>query len=347
MKKFLAVFALFVVFAVGAHAAPQTENHTPVTAQTAAEPRKFTPSVTEVVGAPHEWGYNFQDRTTEMSRKVYAFSNYINIIVAGITLVVLSLVVYIAVRFRAKANPVPSKTTHNTLLEIIWTVIPIIIVIAIVIPSIRLLYYVDRTEKADMTVKIVGYQWYWSYELPDQKVAEFESRMIPEDKAEPKRKLMDVDEPLVLPVGKTVRLLVTADPLGVIHSWGVAGLSFKRDAVPGRISEGWLKLEEPGIYYGQCYELCGVDHAFMPIKVIGVTPEEFDAWVVSKGGTPGYTEGQLTVSDSQPGKHEADANATTKPEALENAPNAENVEVNDKKDEKLPAGTAPVNAQGK
>jgi len=321
MKKFWLFFVVAVLAGFSADAAPVAKTAAP---PAPAAPAAFMPSVTNVIGAPHNWGWDFQPDVTPLSHHMHVFNTYITYIIAIITLVVLSLITYIIIRFHHKRNPVPSKTAHNTLLEIIWTTIPIIVVIAIVIPSIKLLYYADRTEKADMTLKVVGYQWYWSYELPDQKVKEFESRVIPEDKLLPgQRRLMEVDDPLVLPVGKTVRVLVTADPLGVIHSWGVPGLSFKRDAMPGRINEGWIRIEQPGIYYGECYQLCGVDHAFMPIKIIGVTPEEFDRWVVSKQGTPGYASNELTVSTSTPGKNAGDADATTSPKAEPNLKNDE------------------------
>ena len=225
MKKFFAIFLLILAFTLNAQAAAAKAAVASAPAATASQaaPPAFTPSVTNIIGEPHAWGYNYQPRTTELSKRMYAFNTYLNYIIAVITIIVLSLVIFIAFRFHNKRNPVPSKTAHNTLLEIIWTTIPIIVVIAIVIPSIKLLYYVDRTEKADLTLKVVGYQWYWSYELPDQKVKEFESRIIPEDKLTPEQKvhrLMEVDDPLILPVGKTVRVLVTADPAGVIHSWG-------------------------------------------------------------------------------------------------------------------------------
>ena len=153
------------------------------------------------------------------------------------------------------------------------------------IKSLGVLYYVDKNPKADLTVKVTGYQWYWGYELPDYSVAEFESRMIPtKDLKEGQPKLFEVDEALVLPVGKTVRVLLTADPNGVIHAWGVPALGFKRDTVPGRVNEGWIKIEKEGVYYGNCYELCGPDHSQMPVKVVAVSEAEFQKWVESKGG---------------------------------------------------------------
>jgi len=321
MRVFFAVLAAIFIVSTGAMAQPAVKAPVDAAAATAAAPAKFVPSVTNVIGEAHDWYYGFQPDVTELSHHMQDFHTYLLYIISAITIVVMALIAYIIFRFRASKNPVPSKTTHNTLLEVIWTVIPIIIIVIIIVPSIKLLYYSDRVEKADLTVKIIGYQWYWSYELPDQKVAEFESRVIPEAKLQPgQRRLMDVDEPLLLPVGKVVRILTTGDPNGVIHAWGVAGLSYKRDAIPGRINEGWLKIDKPGIYYGDCYQLCGVDHAFMPIKVIGVSEEEFNRWVISKGGQPAANQNEVTVSSSNPGKHESDAALTTKPEATAGQP---------------------------
>ena len=246
----------------------------------------------EIVGAPHEWGWFFQDGHNALNDKFIWFHNYVFVIITVITILVLGIIAYICIKFNRKANPVPSKTTHNTLLEVIWTVVPIIIVIAIMVPSLKLLYHVDRAEKPDLTLKVVGYQWYWGYEYPELKVAEFESRMIPSSEIkEGQKKLLEVDEPLYVPVGKTIKVLVTGDPNGVIHSWGIQSLAFKRDANPGRVNEGWIKVDKEGAYYGQCYELCGVDHAFMPIKVVAVSEEKFNEWVISKGGSiPGAEE---------------------------------------------------------
>lgn len=239
----------------------------------------------EVIGAPEPWGYDLQLADAELPNTFRQFHNELLVIITAITFFVLAIITYICFRFSAKRNPKPQKFTHNTKLEVIWTVVPIIIVVAIMIRSLGVLYYVDKTEKADLTVKITGYQWYWGYELPDYGVAEYESRLVAtKDLKEGQPKLSEVDEALVLPVGKTVKLLLTSDPNGVIHAWGVPALGFKRDTVPGRLNEGWIKLEKAGIYYGACYELCGPDHSQMPIKVIGVTEDEFNAWVISKGG---------------------------------------------------------------
>lgn len=238
-----------------------------------------------IVAEPQPWGYDFQLSDGELQNTFRQFHHELLILITIITLFVLGLIAYICVRFSAKRNPVPSKVTHNTKLEIIWTVLPIIIVVGIMVKSLGVLYYVDKSDKSDLTVKITGYQWYWGYELPDYGVAEFESHLIPTKDLKPGQpKLLEVDEPLILPVGKTVRLLLTGDPNGVIHAWGVPSLGFKRDTIPGRVNEGWIKIKDPGIYYGECYELCGPDHSQMPIKVIAVTEPEFEAWVASKGG---------------------------------------------------------------
>jgi cytochrome c oxidase subunit 2 len=162
----------------------------------------------------------------------------------------------------------------------------------------------DRAEKADITLKVVGYQWYWGYSYPELGVEEFESRMIPtKDLKEGQLKLLEVDEPIYVPVGKTVKVMVTSDPLGVIHAWGIQSLGFKRDAIPGRVNEGWIKVDKEGTYYGQCYELCGVDHAFMPIKLVAVSEKKFNKWVKSKGGKiPGEEPKEIKKDTKQESK---------------------------------------------
>jgi cytochrome c oxidase subunit II len=239
----------------------------------------------QAIGLPIDWGYDFQLADGELQNTFRQFHNELLVIITAITLFVLGLIAYICVKFNAKRNPNPSNITHNTRLEIIWTVLPIIIVVGIMVKSLNVLYYVDKSEKADMTVKVTGYQWYWGYEYPDHGIGEYESRMIQtKDLKEGQPRLFEVDEALVVPVGKTIRMLLTADPNGVIHAWGVPALGFKRDTVPGRVSEGWIKVKDAGVYYGNCYELCGPDHSQMPIKVVALPEAEFNAWVASKGG---------------------------------------------------------------
>ena len=246
----------------------------------------FNVNAAELVNAqPQDWGTDLQLVDGDMQNVLRGFHSELMVIITIITLFVLGLIFYICVRYSAKRNPVPGTFTHNTKLEVIWTVLPIIIVVGIMVKSLNVLYYVDKTEKADLTVKITGYQWYWSYQLPDYGIAEYESHIIPTKDLKPGQpRLLEVDEPLVVPAGKTIRLLLTSDPNGVIHSWGVASFGLKRDTIPGHVNEGWIKIKNPGVYYGDCYQLCGPDHSQMPIKVIAVTEPEFEAWVLKKGG---------------------------------------------------------------
>lgn len=232
-------------------------------------------------GIPQPWQLNFQPAASPVKEQIDRFHDILLVIITAITFFVLALLTYTCVRFRQKANPVPSKTTHNTLIEIIWTAIPVLILVVIAIPSIRLLYFMDHVEKPDMTLKVIGYQWYWGYVYPDHGDIAFDSYMIKDADLKPGQiRLLDVDNEVVLPVETNIRVLVTA--ADVIHSWAVPSLGVKKDAVPGRLNETWLRINKPGVYYGQCSELCGTLHGFMPIKIRGVTKEEFAAWVASK-----------------------------------------------------------------
>jgi cytochrome c oxidase subunit 2 len=201
---------------------------------------------------------------------------------------VMGLLLYVMVKFNAKANPVPSKTTHNTLIEVLWTVIPVLILVSISIPSLRLLYLERDIPKGDMTVKIIGNpSWNWTYEYPDLGVNEdksakvsFTSYLLPEDKAKEQNRtyLLATDVPMVVPVGKIVKIIVTADPEGIIHSWTIPSFGVKIDAIPGRLNEDWFQVTKEGVYNGQCSELCGKEHAFMPIEVWAVSEDKFKAW---------------------------------------------------------------------
>lgn len=206
-------------------------------------------------------------------------------IITIITLFVLGLLIYVMVRFNKRANPVPARFTHNTTVEIIWTVAPVLILLFIAIFSYKLLFTFNDTPRADLTLKVTGYQWYWGFELPDQGVAEITSVMLPEDEA---RRLnrpyrLAVDKPVVVPQGKVVKVLVTG--ADVIHSFGIPAFGFTTDAVPGKVNQTWFKAERTGTYYGQCRELCGVNHAFMPFEIRVVTPAEFTRWVTANGGS--------------------------------------------------------------
>ena len=228
---------------------------------------------------PVEWGIGLQEAASPVMERVTSFNDLVFIIAVVITFFVLALLLYVVFRFNAKRNPVPSKTSHNTLIEVVWTVLPIIILVVIAIPSFRLLYFTDRTEEAEMTIKAIGHQWYWSYEYPDFDDLSLDAFMIQErdELEEGQPWLLETDIRVMLPVDTTIRVLVTADD--VIHSWAVPAFGIKVDAVPGRLNETWVRVDREGVYYGQCSELCGVDHAFMPIAVEVVSKEAFAAWM--------------------------------------------------------------------
>lgn len=227
---------------------------------------------------PEPWQLGFQEAATPVMEAINSFHNFILAIITVITLFVLALLIYVMVRFNAKANPTPSKTSHNTTIEVVWTVVPVIILVVIAIPSFRLLYMEQTIPEPDITIKTTGYQWYWSYEYPDQDGMTFDSIMLRDDElAEGQPRLLAVDNPMVVPVGATVKMLVTAGD--VLHNWAMPAFGVKMDAVPGRLNETWFRAERVGTYYGQCSELCGRDHAFMPIEVRVVSQEEYALWL--------------------------------------------------------------------
>ena len=227
---------------------------------------------------PQPWQLGFQDAVTPVKHLMDSFHNLLNVIIFGITLFVMALLATVAIRFNRKANPTPSKTTHNTLLEVVWTVVPVIILIVIAVPSFKLLYVAEQVPESEMTVKVTGRQWYWDYEYPDHGDIAFSSYMVADEELQPGQpRLLEVDNRVVVPVDTTVRLLVTAGD--VIHSWAVPAFGVKKDAVPGRTNETWFKAEKEGVYYGQCSEICGVNHGYMPIAVEVVSKEAFAAWV--------------------------------------------------------------------
>ena len=198
-------------------------------------------------------------------------------IITAITAFVLFLVIYACIRFREKKNVVPSKTSHNTLIEIAWTLVPCLILIAMAVPSFKVLYSQDKIPEADVTIKAIGYQWYWGYEYPDENII-FDSYMIEENELKPGQpRLLAVDNEVVVPVNKVIKVLITAND--VLHAWALPSFGVKRDAVPGRINETWFKADRVGTFYGQCSELCGIKHAFMPITVNVVTQKEYDIWL--------------------------------------------------------------------
>jgi cytochrome c oxidase subunit 2 len=224
---------------------------------------------------------NFQPAVTPVMERIADFHTLLLIIITLISVLVLGLLVYTIVKFSAKNNPEPSKLTHNTAIEVLWTVVPVIILVIIAVPSFKLLYYADVVPKADMTIKAIGHQWYWSYEYPDHGKFSFDSYMIPDDELKPGQvRLLDTDTSVVVPVKATVRMQITADD--VLHAWAVPAFGVKIDAIPGRLNETWFKATKEGTYYGQCSELCGINHGFMPIKVEVVSESKFVAWAAAQ-----------------------------------------------------------------
>ncbi len=232
-------------------------------------------------GMAKPWQLNFQAPATPVMEKLYNVHNFLLWVITAITVLVLIGLIYICVRFRRKANPVPSKTTHNTRLEVIWTVIPIIILVVIAIPSLRIHYFMQKVVDPELTLKVVGYQWYWHYEYPDQGGFGFDSYMKKDADLKPgDHRLLAVDNHVVVPVNTKVRVLLTG--ADVIHAWAIPAFGVKRDAIPGRLNESWFEATKIGRFYGQCSELCGVGHGFMPIVVDVVSKEEFKNWVKKK-----------------------------------------------------------------
>lgn len=228
-------------------------------------------------GHPEPWQLGLQQAATPVMADIVWFHDFLVWLTAGIALFVLVLLVYVCVRFNARSNPVPSRTTHNTLIEVLWTVIPVLILVSIAVPSFRLLFLQLDVPPADVTIKATGKQWFWSYEYPDAKIA-FDSVMVQQKDLKPGQpRLLTVDNQVVVPVNKVVRVQTTG--ADVIHSFAVPSFGIKIDAIPGRLNETWFKAEREGVYYGQCSELCGRDHAFMPISVRVVSQQEYAAWL--------------------------------------------------------------------
>jgi cytochrome c oxidase subunit 2 len=237
------------------------------------------------IGQPSDWQIGPQGSVTPVMDDIVWFHNYLLVIITGITIFVLGLLVVVIVRFNARANPTPSRTTHNTLLEVAWTLVPVLILLSIAIPSFKYLFFQLNIPKADLTVKATGKQWFWSYAYPDSKF-EFDSLMLTDKERKAKLdkdpkadvpRLLSVDNEMVVPVNKVVVVEVTG--ADVIHAFAVPSFGIKIDAIPGRLNETWFKAEREGVYHGQCSELCGKDHAFMPITVRVVSEQAFAAWL--------------------------------------------------------------------
>lgn len=228
---------------------------------------------------PLPWQMGFQEAATPLMERIIGFHDLLLVVITLISLFVLGLLAYVMYRFNERANPTPSRTTHNARIEVLWTVIPVVILVAIAVPSFRLLYYSDTVPEADMTLKATGNQWYWTYQYPDHGNFEFDSNIVPEAELRPGQpRLLETDNRVVLPVNAAVRLQVTASD--VLHAWAMPAFGVKIDAVPGRLNEVWIPpVSREGVYYGQCSELCGAQHGFMPITVEVVSRERFDRWV--------------------------------------------------------------------
>jgi cytochrome c oxidase subunit 2 len=289
----LAAAGLTPAAAQAPQAAAPTAATTTAPATAAAQPAAQVTPPTPGIGVP-DGRRGIQDQVTDLGREAQGFHDGpLLILCAVISLFVLLLLGYTMVRFRRGAHPTPSRNSHNTLLEIVWTLVPVLILVGIAIPSIQLLRHQYSPPKADLTVKVIGNQWYWTYQYPDNGDLEIVSNMLKE-KSEVKAgerfrtdadgpPLLAADERMVIPVGKVVKFIVTSND--VIHSFGVPALWQKMDANPGQLNETWAKVDRPGVYFGQCSELCGARHGYMPIVIEAVSPAKFAAWVASKGGT--------------------------------------------------------------
>ena len=227
---------------------------------------------------PKDWQLGFQKSASKTMSDIVWFHDYMLLpIITAITAFVLFLLLYTCIRYRASKNKIASTTSHNTLIEVIWTLVPCLILIVMAVPSFKVLYSQDTIPKADVTIKAIGYQWYWGYEYPDENII-FDSYMIDEkDLKENQPRLLSVDNEVFVPVNKVIKVMITAND--VLHAWALPSFGVKRDAVPGRINETWFKADRTGVFYGQCSELCGIKHAFMPITVNVVSQDEYDKWL--------------------------------------------------------------------
>ena len=264
----------------------------------------------DLMGQPTPGGLGLQPAASSLKADAIAFHDHILLpIIVGISVFVLALLLWVMIRYNKRANPTPARWSHNTPIEIIWTVVPVLILVFISIFSFRLLYAYHDMPKPDLTVKMTGNQWNWTYAYPDQGVDEYVSNMLPEAEAKAAGKPYPsaADEPLVVPVNRVVRLLITGSD--VIHAVGLPAFGLKTDAVPGRVNETWFKADRTGVFYGPCSELCGVDHAFMPIEIHVVTDAEFAAWVASKGGSMTFLRDQAAAAAAKAAADKAAADA--------------------------------------
>lgn len=235
-------------------------------------------SAAGVVDGPIPWALGMQPAHSPVDQRIHSLNDLVLWIIIPITALVAALLAWVLYRYNAKRNPVPSRTTHNTLLEVIWTAIPVLILVVMAIPSFRLVYYEDRTLDPAMTLKVTGHQWYWEYTYPDQGNIDFNSTFVPTAQLKPGQlRLLTVDNDLVLPVGENIRILTTSSD--VIHSFFIPSLGVQRYAIPGRVIETWVRIDKPGTYYGECNQICGINHSRMPIVVHAMSKADFAAWL--------------------------------------------------------------------
>ena len=247
---------------------------------------------------PHPWQLGMQAPATPVKERIHELHNWLLVIITLITIFVLGLMLYVMVRFHHKRHPVPTRTSHNAVIEILWTVVPVLILVAIAIPSFKLMYYMDRAPDAEMTVKATGNQWYWSYEYPDQGGLTFDSNIIQDKDLKPGQpRLLEVDKPLVVPVNTTIRVQIAGVPDGVIHSWFVPSFGVQEYAMPGRLNESWIRVENVSTYYGECNQICGINHAFMPIEVKALSRADFQKWLAGAKKNAGLTPGGGDAAD--------------------------------------------------
>jgi len=246
---------------------------------------------------PQPWQLGMQAPATPITERIHQFHNELLIIIFAISLFVFALLLFIMLRFNARSHPVPSRTTHNTFIEVLWTVIPVLILVTIAIPSFKLMYYMDRVPDSKMTIKVTGHQWYWEYSYPDNGNIDFNSNLIDDKDLKPgDKRLLEVDNPLVIPAKTNIRIQVAGTD--VIHSWFVPSFGVQEYAVVGRLNEAWVNVDNPGTYYGECNQICGVNHAFMPIEVKVVSQADFDKWLAEAKTKFASTDKPLAVAQN-------------------------------------------------
>ncbi|MBV8169553.1 MAG: cytochrome c oxidase subunit II [Alphaproteobacteria bacterium] len=226
----------------------------------------------------HDWQMWMQPAASPVAERFHEFHHFLLILITCISVFVLALLLYVIVRFRASANPTPSQTTHNTLIEVLWTVVPVLILVVMAVPSFKLLYYVDRTHDAELNIKVTAHQWFWSYEYPDNGNFQFDANHIADADLKPDQlRLLSTDNHLVLPIDTNVRVLITSTD--VMHSWFIPPVGVQMYATPGRTNETWVRIEREGTFYGQCNQICGINHGYMPIEIEAVSKDKFKQWV--------------------------------------------------------------------